>query len=52
MPKLDLEATGTPYREAGGLGFDFPSLRCQCASLLDRAGATPRVLQNDEAFDP
>ncbi len=45
MLKVDLEAAGIAYRDAGGLVFDFHSLRCQCATLLDRAGVTPRVVQ-------
>ena len=31
--------------DAGGLVFDFHSLRCQCATLADQAGVTPRVVQ-------
>ena len=33
--------TGTPP----GLVFDFHSLRCQCATLADAAGVSPRVVQ-------
>jgi integrase len=45
MLKLDLAVAGIPYRDATGLVFDFHALRCQCATLLDRAGVTPRVVQ-------
>jgi integrase len=41
----DLEAAGVPYRDAGGLVFDFHSLRCQMATLADAAGVSPRVTQ-------
>src|SRR4051812_24006385 len=40
-----LEAAGIPYRDAGDLVFDFHALRCQCATLADGAGVTPRVVQ-------
>ena len=45
MLRPDLERAGIPYRDAGGLVFDFHALRCQCATLADRAGVTPRVVQ-------
>ncbi len=45
MLRADLQAAGIPYRDAGGLVFDFHALRCQCATLADQAGVTPRVVQ-------
>jgi hypothetical protein len=45
MLRIDLEAAGIPYRDEGGLVFDFHALRCQCATLADQAGASPRVVQ-------
>ncbi|HKM52726.1 MAG TPA: site-specific integrase, partial [Isosphaeraceae bacterium] len=45
MLRPDLERAGIPYRDAGGLVFDFHALRCQCATLADTAGVTPRVVQ-------
>ena len=45
MLKIDLAKVGIPYRDAGGLVFDFHSLRCQCATLADQAGSSPRVVQ-------
>src|SRR5262249_44470046 len=45
MLRVDLEAAGIAYRDAGGLVFDFHALRCQCATLADAAGITPRVVQ-------
>jgi integrase len=45
MLRPDLERAGIAYRDAGGLVFDFHALRCQCATLLDAAGVTPRVVQ-------
>ena len=45
MLRPDLERAGIPYADAGGLVFDFHALRCQCATLADRAGVTPRVVQ-------
>ena len=45
MVRRDLEAAGIPYRDAGGLVFDFHSLRCELATLADAAGVTPRVVQ-------
>jgi hypothetical protein len=41
----DLERAGIPYHDASGLVFDFHALRCQCATLADQAGVTPRVVQ-------
>ena len=38
-------AAGIAYRDESGLVFDFHSLRCQCATLADQAGVTPRVVQ-------
>jgi integrase len=43
--RVDLKAAGIPYQDAGGLFFDFHSLRCETATLLDAAGVTPRVVQ-------
>jgi integrase len=45
MLRIDLDAAGIPYRDAGGLVFDFHALRCQCATLADAAGISPRVVQ-------
>jgi integrase len=45
MLKPDLAAAGIPYRDGAGLVFDFHALRCQCATLADRAGNSPRVVQ-------
>jgi hypothetical protein len=45
MLRLDLEAVGIPYRDADGLIFDFHARRCQCATLADRAGVSPRTVQ-------
>lgn len=45
MLRRDLEAAGIPYRDAAGLVFDFHALRCQCATLADAAGVSPRVVQ-------
>ena len=45
MLRFDLEAAGIPYRDAGGLVFDFHSLRCEMATLADAAGVSPRVVQ-------
>jgi integrase len=43
--RVDLDAAGIPYRDAAGLVFDFHSLRCEMATLLDAAGVSPRVVQ-------
>ncbi len=45
MLRSDLEAAKIPYRDGGGLVFDFHSLRCQTATLLDASGVSPRVAQ-------
>ena len=45
MLRHDLKAAGIPYRDAGGLVFDFHSLRCEMATLADAAGVSPRVVQ-------
>jgi site-specific recombinase XerD len=45
MLRVDLKAAGIPYRDASGLVFDFHSLRCEHATLLDLAGVSPRVVQ-------
>ena len=44
MLKKDLARCRYPYR-AAGLVFDFHSLRCECATLADQAGSSPRVVQ-------
>ena len=41
-----------PYGDAGGLVFDFHSLRCQCATLADRWRVTPSRSTDDAAFEP
>jgi len=43
--RYDLKAAGIPYVDAWGRYFDFHSLRCETATLLDAAGVTPRVVQ-------
>jgi len=45
MLRADLAAAGVPYADASGRFFDFHSLRCQTATLLDAAGVSPRVAQ-------
>jgi integrase len=45
MLRIDLAAAGIPYEDASGRVFDFHSLRCQCATLADLAGASPRIVQ-------
>jgi len=45
MLRRDLAAAGIPYVDASGRFFDFHSLRCQTATLLDAAGVSPRVAQ-------
>jgi Phage integrase family len=45
MLRRDLKAAGIPYRDNGGLVFDFHSLRCEMATLADAAGVSPRVVQ-------
>lgn len=45
MLRIDLAAAGIDYRDASGQVFDFHSLRCQCATLADAAGVSPRVVQ-------
>jgi integrase len=45
MLKVDLAAAGLPYRDDAGRVFDFHSLRCQLATLADRAGVSPRTVQ-------
>ena len=45
MLRVDLKAAGIAYRDEGGLVFDFHALRCQCATLADAAGVSPRVVQ-------
>jgi integrase len=45
MLRHDLEPAGIPYRDAAGLVFDFHSLRCETATLLDASGVSPRLVQ-------
>ena len=45
MLQVDLASAGIPYRDDAGQVFDFHSLRCQCATLADQAGVSPRVVQ-------
>ncbi|MDE2508728.1 MAG: tyrosine-type recombinase/integrase [Planctomycetota bacterium] len=45
MLRSDLERAGIPYRDDAGRVIDFHALRCQCATLADQAGASPRVVQ-------
>jgi len=45
MLRADLESARIPYCDASGLYFDFHALRCQCATLADAAGVSPRVVQ-------
>jgi integrase len=45
MLKIDLASAGIPYRDGAGLVFDFHALRCQCATLADQTGGSPRVVQ-------
>jgi integrase len=45
MLRVDLAASGVPFQDDAGLFFDFHSLRCECATLLDLAGVSPRVVQ-------
>jgi hypothetical protein len=45
MLRHDLEAAGIPYRDQGGMVFDFHSIRCEMATLADAAGVSPSVVQ-------
>jgi integrase len=45
MLRVDLVAAGLPYRDDAGRVFDFHSLRCQFATVLDQTGASPRTTQ-------
>lgn len=45
MLRRDLAAAGIPYRDEARRVFDFHALRCQCATLADQAGVSPRVVQ-------
>jgi integrase len=45
MLRQDLAAAGIPYRDAGGLVFDFHALRCETATLLDAARVSGGVVQ-------
>jgi integrase len=45
MVQVDLLAAKIPYRDQAGLVFDFHALRCQCATLADQAGVSPRIVQ-------
>jgi hypothetical protein len=42
--RLDLKAAGIDYRDASGQVLDFHSIRCQCATLADAFGVSPRVV--------
>ena len=53
MLRRDLALAGIPYRDASGLVFDFHALRCQCATLADAAGVSPRRgPEVNETFEP
>jgi hypothetical protein len=45
MLRIDLQAAGITFRDGSGLVFEFHSLLCQCATLADMSGASPRVAQ-------
>jgi integrase len=45
MLRFDLELAEIAYRDESGQVFDFHALRCQCATLADAAGVSPRVVQ-------
>jgi hypothetical protein len=45
MIRVDLRRAGVPYRDEVGRVFGFHSLRCECATLADAAGVSPRVVQ-------
>jgi integrase len=45
MLREDLDRAGIAYRDHSCRVFDFHSLRCQCATLADQAGVSPRVVQ-------
>ena len=45
MLKVDLASASIPYIDTAGLVFDFHALRCECATLADQAGSSPRVVQ-------
>ena len=45
MLRVDLTSAEIPYRDGDNRVFDFHALRCQCATMADAAGATPRVVQ-------
>jgi integrase len=45
MLRADLDRAGIAYRDQAGQVFDFHALRCQCATLADQAGVSPRVVQ-------
>jgi integrase len=45
MLRVDLKAAGIPFRDGSDRVFDFHCLRGQMATLLDAAGASPRVTQ-------
>lgn len=45
MLRADLAWAGIAYRDESGRVFDFHALRCQCATLADQAGGSPRVVQ-------
>ena len=46
MIRVDLAAAGILYRDDAGLVFDLHTLRCQCATLADAAGVSPRVVRH------
>jgi integrase len=45
MLRKDLDRAGIAYRDEAGRVFDFHALRCQCATLADQVGVSPRVVQ-------
>ncbi len=45
MLRRDLRAAEIAYRDEAGMIFDFHALRCECATLADAAGVSPRVVQ-------
>jgi integrase len=46
MLQVDLAAADIPYKDGSGCFYDFHALRCQFATELDRAGASPRTVQH------
>ncbi len=45
MVRIDLEATGIPYRDEAGRYFDFHSIRGQFINSLTTGGIHPKVAQ-------